>query len=96
MREPVGPAVALAIFEIVETSAVGRDIWLHALGLRAAVDEGLPGTDLASVPTLLGIPLPLWQQPLYLALGIVIAALALRLWTHEMRGPHHTSPLVHA
>jgi hypothetical protein len=88
--------VALAIFEIVETSVVGRDVWLHALGLKAVVDKGLPGTDLAGVPLLLGIPVPLWQQPVYFVLGIVVAALAPRLWAHQAPSALNTSSVAHA
>ena len=85
---PVSLAVglALAIFEVVETSVVGLEVWLHAAGLRSAVGKGLPGVDLEGVPALLGVPVPLWQQPLYFALGIAIALLALRLWVRRVPG----------
>ena len=101
-REPWGVllsvvvGLAIAIFEVVETMVVGLDIWLHALGLKQVVDKGLPGTDLEGVPALLGIPVPLWLQPVYFALGIVIVALALRLWAHQVRGVHRTAALAHA
>jgi hypothetical protein len=88
--------LALAIFEVVETSVIGLDIWLQALRLQQVAAKGLPGTDLAGVPLLLGIPVPLWQQPLYFALGVVIFALALRLWTHQVRDALPTRPVAHA
>jgi hypothetical protein len=69
--------LAMAIFEVVETTVVGLDIWLHALGLSPTVTKGLPGTNLEGVPALLGVPLPLWQQPLFFGIGIAIVALAL-------------------
>src|SRR5438876_8325101 len=46
-------------------------------GVTATVQKGLPGTSLEGVPSLLDIPLPLWQQPLFFAVGIAIVALAL-------------------
>jgi hypothetical protein len=69
--------LAMAIFEVVETVVVGLDIWLHALGLSPTVSKGLPGTNLEGVPRLLGVPLPLWQQPLFFGIGIAIVALAM-------------------
>jgi len=69
----------MAIFEVVETTVVGLDIWLHALGLSPTIGKGLPGTNLEGVPALLGVPLPLWQQPLFFGIGVVIVALALSL-----------------
>ena len=73
----------IAAFEAVETLVVGLDVWLHALGLTAAPGKGLPGTSLEGVPAPLGVPLPLWLQPAYFALGCVIVALALRLRAHQ-------------
>lgn len=68
--------LAMAIFEVVETTVVGLDIWLHALGLSPTIGKGLPGTNLEGVPALLGVPLPLWQQPLFFGIGVAIVALA--------------------
>jgi hypothetical protein len=76
-RASVLVGLAMAIFEVVETVVVGLDIWLHALGLSPTISKGLPGTDLEGVPTLLGVPLPLWQQPLFFGIGIAIVALAM-------------------
>jgi hypothetical protein len=101
-REPWGVLVsiavglAIAVFEVVETMVVGLDIWLHALGLTPAIEQGLPGISLEEVTLLLGIPVPLWLQPFYFGLGIVIAALALRLWAHQVRGAHHAPTAAHA
>ena len=75
--------IGIAAFEAVETLVVGLDVWLHALGLTAAPGKGLPGTSLEGVPAPLGVPLPLWLQPAYFALGLVIVALALRLRAHH-------------
>ena len=36
---------------------------------------------LEGIPMPLGVPLPLWLQPFYLVVGLLIVALALRLWT---------------
>jgi hypothetical protein len=69
--------LALAMFEVVETAVVGLDIWLHALGLTATVGKGLPGTNLEGVPSLLSVPVPLWQQPLFFGIGIAIVVLAM-------------------
>ncbi|MBI3971918.1 MAG: hypothetical protein HY332_11565 [Chloroflexi bacterium] len=71
--------LAIAIFEVVETTVVGLDVWLHALGLRPDLGAGILGASLEGIPAPLGIPLPLWLQPFYFAIGVVIAALALRL-----------------
>jgi hypothetical protein len=74
----------MMIFELVEASVVGGDIWLHLLGL-APISKGLPATDLTSIPAPLGIPLPLWQQPVFFLLGTVIFVLALGLWRRDLR-----------
>jgi hypothetical protein len=84
--------LAVAIFEVVETSVVGLDVWMYAAGLRSAVGKGLPGVDLEGVPVWLGVPVPLWQQPLYFALGIVIMGLALRLWVRSVPAHEHSDP----
>ena len=80
---PRGRLRRIAAFELVETLVVGLDVWLHALGLTAAPGKGLPGTSLEGVPAPLGVPLPLWLQPAYFALGLVIVALAVRLRAHH-------------
>jgi hypothetical protein len=82
----VAVGVAMAVFAVVEASVADLDVWLRAVGPGPAVDKGLPSTVPGGVASMLGIPLPLWQQPLYLALGLVIATLALLLWRHEVRG----------
>ena len=84
---------AMAIFEVVETSVIGWDVWLHALGLLPALQKGLPTYEMGGVPTLLGIPVPLWLQPIYFLLGLVIVALALRLWARQMPGHELSGPL---
>ena len=68
----------LMIFELVETSVIGWDLWLHAVGL-GPIRKGLPGSDVSGIPALLGIPLPLWQQPIYFLLGAIILVLAINL-----------------
>jgi hypothetical protein len=82
----------LAVFEVVETLVVGLDVWLHALGLTAAPGKGLPGTSLEGVTTLLGVPLPLWLQPAFFVLGLVIVALALRLRAHAAPRARSSAP----
>jgi hypothetical protein len=67
---------AIAIFEIVEALVVGLDYWLHALRLGPA-PIAIAGAE--SVGALLGIPVPLWLQPFYLILGLIIVALSVRL-----------------
>ena len=79
----------MMIFELVETSVVGGDIWLHLLGL-APVGKGLPATDVTGIPAPLGIPLPLWQQPLFFLLGLAILVLAGSLWRTSHGGDHQT------
>jgi hypothetical protein len=69
---------AMMIFEIVETSVVGWDLWLHAFGV-GPITKGLSGADVSVIPAPLGIPLPLWQQPIYFVLGGVILALGVGL-----------------
>jgi hypothetical protein len=85
LRLSLAVGAGVAIYEVVETLVVGLDVWLRALGLTAAPGKGLPGTSLDGVPAPLGVPLPLWQQPAYFALGLVMAALALRLTTPRAR-----------
>jgi hypothetical protein len=60
-------------------SVVGSDLFLHALGL-APVRKGLAGMDVTGIPAPLGIPLPLWQQLVFFALGALVVVLAVRLW----------------
>ena len=75
--------LAIMIFEIVETSVIGWDVWLHALGLSPTLGKGIPGFDIATLPAPLGVPLPLWLQPFYFLYGALMFALALRLWSHR-------------
>jgi hypothetical protein len=70
---------AMMVFELVEASVVGGDIWLHLLGL-SPITKGLPATDVSGIPAPLGVPLPLWQQPVFFLVGMVIFVLALQLW----------------
>ena len=79
--------VAMMLFEVVETSVIGLDFWLRALGLSPTLGPGMPGFDSDSVPAPLGIPLPLWLQPFYFAYGAVVVTLAVRLWGHRTRFP---------
>ncbi len=72
------------VFEVVETSVIGWDLWWHALGL-GPISKGLPAVDVTGIPAPLGVPLPLWQQPAYFLLGAVILVLAIGLW---MRREH--------
>lgn len=94
MREPRGTVLsaaagaAIVIFEAVETSVVGLDVWRHALGLGPAVPP-TPATSADGMPELLGIALPLWLQPFYALLGIAIGLLALRLWYREVQPLRH-------
>lgn len=82
----IGAALSMAAgsaiigFEIVESTVMGLDVWLHVLHLGPAVDAGKYGS-MAGIPTFVGIPLPLWLQPFYFVLGAVIVALGLRVWT---------------
>jgi hypothetical protein len=78
---------AMMIFELVEVSVVGGDIWLHLLGL-GPIAKGLPATNVSGIPAPLGVPLPLWQQPMFFVFGAVIFILALRLWRGEGPSVH--------
>lgn len=69
---------SVILFELVETSVVGFDVWLHALGLGPAVTLERYGS-LAGVPMPLGVPLQLWLQPFCIIVGLLIVGLALRL-----------------
>lgn len=70
---------AMMVFELVEASVVGGDIWLHFLGL-SPITKGLPATDVSGIPAPLGVPLPLWQQPVFFLFGLAIFVLALQLF----------------
>ena len=70
----------MMVFELIETRVVGWDLWLHALG-PSPIRKGLPATDVTGLPAPLGIPLPLWQQPIWFLLGAIILVLAVGLWT---------------
>jgi hypothetical protein len=70
---------SILVFELVETSVVGFDVWLHAIGLGPAVTFEKYGS-LEGIPMPLGVPLPLWLQPFYLLIGLLIVVVAFRLW----------------
>jgi hypothetical protein len=70
---------SVIVFELVETAVIGFGVWLHAVGLGPAVTLAGYGS-LEGIPMPLGVPLPLWLQPLYLVVGLLIVGLALRLW----------------
>ena len=70
---------AIAIFEIVEASVLGQDVWLHALGLGPTPTSAITRANVDGIPAPLGIALPLWLQPAYLMVGIMMVGLALRL-----------------
>jgi hypothetical protein len=88
----VAIGVGIAIFEIVETLVVGLDYWLHALRLGPAPT---PIAGAEGVGALLGIPIPLWLQPFYFILGMIIVALALRLYAHQVRTGVRLNPATH-
>jgi hypothetical protein len=69
---------AIIIFELVETAVVGLDVWLHTVGLGPSVAMERFG-NLEGIPAPLGVPLPLWLQPFYVVVGLLIIALALGL-----------------
>jgi hypothetical protein len=73
-----GAGAAIIVFELVETSVMGIDVWLHAVGLGPAVATERFG-DLEGIPAPLGVPLPLWLQPLYILVGVSMIVLALTL-----------------
>jgi hypothetical protein len=81
----------MMIFELVEVSVIGGDMWLHVLGL-APITKGLPATDTTRIPAPLGIPLPLWQQPVFFLIGAAIFALALALWRTGPRPDRSARP----
>jgi hypothetical protein len=77
--------VAMATFEVVESGVVGFDVWLHALGLGPVPSSSIATADLTVITSVLGIPLPLWLQPFYFVIGVLIVGLALRLLTLARR-----------
>jgi hypothetical protein len=81
----IAVGTAIAVFEIVETVVMGLDVWLHALGLGPAPTSPITGANLDGIPAPLGIPLPLWLQPGYFVVGIIIAGIALHLWSGRRR-----------
>jgi hypothetical protein len=87
--------VGIAVFEVVESLVVGLDYWLHALRLGPAPS---PIAGAESVGALLGIPIPLWLQPCYFILGVIIVALSLWLHAQDVRHAPHlpTTPLTNA
>jgi hypothetical protein len=97
-QEPWGVLLSLAVggalcmFEVVETTVVGGEVWLHALGLTPTLGNGVSAVDAAGAPAPMGVPLPLWLQPFYFIFGLVVIALARRLWTHHVRLRLHPQP----
>jgi hypothetical protein len=82
----IAVGTAMAVFEIVETTVLGLDVWLYALGLGPVPTSPITEANLDGIPAPLGIPLPLWLQPAYFVVGIIIAGTALRLWSDGRRG----------
>jgi hypothetical protein len=82
IRRPIGVLASIAVgagivvFELVETSVIGLDVWLHAFGIGPAVPLERFG-DVGGIPSPLGVPLPLWLQPFYCVVGLLIVGLAL-------------------
>jgi len=82
IRRPLGVAASIAVgvgiivFELVETSVIGLDVWLHMFGIGPAVPPEHFGS-IQGIPSPLGVPLPLWLQPFYCVVGLLIIALAL-------------------
>ena len=79
----IAVGAAIAVFEIVEMMVLGADVWLHALGLGPPPTSAITAANLDGIPAPLGIPLPLWLQPAYFLLGILIAAIAVQLWRYQ-------------
>jgi hypothetical protein len=77
--------IGIAVFEVVETLVVGLDAWLFALRLGPRPHPSSPSLEGAAAGTLLGIPIPLWLQPFYFVFGLLLIALALRLFAHRTR-----------
>ena len=50
----------------------------------------------ASVPAVLGVPVPLWLQPVYFVYGAVMLVLSIRLWSHWPTEKHLPAPSVRA
>ena len=72
----IAVGVGIVVFELVETSVMGLDVWLNALGLGPAVDMQRFAS-LDGIPAPLSVPLPLWLQPFYCVVGLLIVALTL-------------------
>jgi hypothetical protein len=88
----IGVGAAIIVFELVETAVIGLDVWLHLVGLGPAVAVERFG-DLAGIPAPLGVPLPLWLQPLYVLVGLLIIALAATLLGSASTRRHEVRPL---
>jgi hypothetical protein len=78
LRLSIAIGAAIMVFELVETAVIGLDVWLHAVGVGPAVAVERLG-NLEGIPAPLGIPLPLWLQPFYVIVGLVIVLLAVSL-----------------
>jgi hypothetical protein len=72
----VAVGAAIIVFELVETAVMGLNVWLHAVGLGPVVAMERFG-NLDGIPSPLGVPLPLWLQPLYIVVGLLIVGLTL-------------------
>jgi hypothetical protein len=68
-------------------------VWLHALGLGPAVTLENYGS-LEGIPMPLGVPLPLWLQPIYIVVGLLIIGGGLRLWIAGPTGDTTVRPSV--
>ena len=81
----IAAGIAITVFEMVETTVLGLDVWLYRLGLGPGPTSPITRANLDGIPAPLGIPLPLWLQPAYFIVGIIIAVTAMRLWTRRQR-----------
>jgi len=97
VRRPIGVLGSIAVgagivvFELVETSVMGLNVWLHTLGLGPTVAVERFGS-LEGIPSPLGVPLPLWLQPFYCVVGLLIIALALATAPIGGRAGHPDPP----
>jgi hypothetical protein len=72
--------VAIASFEVVETTTMSLQFWLHTIGLESG-----PFTTALPVDPAGGIPIPLLLQPFYFVYGLVLLGLGGWLWLRHRR-----------